>query len=164
VPRARHGRAAVLGSQAPRACVHAPDRTQAELLAQPRHTHATATPCAATPRRDRDVAFASRPGHRGISPSTFRALSHTHPHARTHTFCRTGSGPPHRIPQRLTGGTKLSEEKRERRRRPARGGRRRGGPARRKEREKRRPSPWKKESRPAEGAEPRQAEPSFALA
>ncbi|XP_025801385.1 uncharacterized protein LOC112880861 [Panicum hallii] len=78
----------------------------------PRHTHATATPCAITPATRPDVAFASRPGHWGISPSTLRELAPHAPSGATHTHTHlhrcTGSGPPHRIPRTLTPGPALS--------------------------------------------------------
>jgi hypothetical protein len=109
VPRARHGHAAALGSQDPRACVRTlaanTSRAAALLpgprlaLAQPRHASALASPCASTP--------ATRPRRRGQVVGAFPRApsgcshSHTHtaaprrPHAHAHTHLHTGSEPRH---------------------------------------------------------------------
>jgi hypothetical protein len=99
VPHGRHGHAAALGSQDTRACVRTRTMSRAEppprcTTARPSHAPATALPCAASPRRGRDVPFATRPSPRTF-PRTPSGRSHTHTLAHMHT------GPywpePHRI-------------------------------------------------------------------
>jgi hypothetical protein len=159
VPRARHGHAAALGCQAPRACV----RTRAVLppfclaLAVPWSSLVVHAHPATRPRRRVRVAAMSL-GHSPEHPPgarTARALGR-HTHAHTHLHRCTRSGPPHRIPRTLTPGPVLSEKRRERRRQPARRRRRRASPARGEGEGERRPSPRRKGSRPAEGSEPSQ--------
>jgi hypothetical protein len=93
VPRARHGHAAALGSQAPRACVRT--HTARPSHVQPSHAHATATPCAITPamRPRRRVRVAAKP-LRHIPEHLSGALSHAHTHTRTRV-CHTGPEPRH---------------------------------------------------------------------
>jgi hypothetical protein len=138
-----------------RACAPLPrdPAVPASLLAAPRL--APASPCASTPRRGRDVAFASWPSLWGLSPSTVRAPTPAraprHPHAHMHAHLphriRT---PPQRITRRPTCGTALSAKEKTRSRRAARRRRRsdESGPRRKRSR------PTKDQSRASLHAQP----------
>jgi hypothetical protein len=109
VPRARHGHAARVHTCALRPSPAQPCRAAIRpATPQPRHAPATASPCAATPRRGRNITFASRPTLWGFSPSSLRAPVRTHPrlpHTHTHTVAyRTGSGSRTRSGVRSTHG------------------------------------------------------------
>jgi hypothetical protein len=88
VPRARHGHAAALGSQAPRACVRTHTARPRPRPPTPRPASPRPRRAQSLPRRGRDVAFASRPCRWGLSPSTPPG-AHTRTRPRAHTHTRT---------------------------------------------------------------------------